>query len=146
MFARILSMVLAGGLLAAAGEPPPLAERLAKADVQRGEGIVRKQCAAACHTYDKGGAARVGPNLWDIVGRPIANREGYRYSRALKQRGAEGGVWTYEALDAYLAAPRKFVPATSMTFVGLSKPQARADVILYLRALSDDPHPLPEKP
>lgn len=130
----------------AAAADAPLTEFLAKADVQRGERIVSRQCATACHTYEKDGKARVGPNLWDVVGRRMATREGYRYSPALRRRGEEGGVWSYEALDAYLAAPPRFLPGTTMTFVGLKRPQDRADVILHLRWLSDDPQPLPEAP
>lgn len=134
-----ISAVLAAG-------PAPIAERLETANAQRGERVVSKQCAAACHTYERGAGPRVGPNLWDIVGKPMAAKDGYRYSRAMRARAEEDGVWTYEVLDAYLASPRKIVPGTSMTFVGLSKPQERADVILYLRSLSADPYPLPERP
>lgn len=136
------AVVMVFPVCAAAG--PDIAERLAAADTQRGERIVSTQCAAACHTYDRDGATRVGPNLWDVVGRPMAQRKDYSYSQAMRERAGQGGVWTWAALDAYLAAPRKFVPGTSMTFVGLGKAKDRADVLLYLRSLSDDPEPLPD--
>lgn len=127
----------------AAGDPAPVAERLADADVQRGERLMSKHCAAACHTYKQGAGARVGPNLWDVVGRPMTTKEGYRYSTAMRHRADDGGTWTYEALDTYLTSPRKFVPGTSMTFIGLKNPQERADIILFLRSLSNNPQPLP---
>lgn len=147
MLARLLPIAaLLGMPMAFAVDPASIAERLHEASVQRGERLVSKQCAAACHTYQEGAPGRVGPNLWDVVGKPVAAKEGYRYSRAMRERGREGAAWTYEALDTYLAAPRNFVPGTSMTFVGLKKPEERADVILYLRSLSDEPQPLPETP
>ncbi|MFP3945134.1 MAG: c-type cytochrome [Alphaproteobacteria bacterium] len=144
MFVRAAAIALL--LPAHAAAEAPLAERLAGADVQRGERIVSKKCAAACHTYEKGGSARVGPNLWGVAGKPMARRAGYGYSPAMRERAAQGGKWDGKTLDAYLANPRKFLPGTSMTFVGLRKAQDRADVIVYLRSLSDEPEALPEEP
>ncbi len=135
-----VAVLLLSPALAVAG--PTLVERLAAGDVQRGDRIVSRQCAVACHTFEKGGGALVGPNLWGIVGKPMARREDYRYSQVMRERAAQGGIWTWEALDAYLAGPRDFLPGTSMTFVGLERPQDRADVILFLRSLSDTPQPL----
>jgi cytochrome c len=89
---------------------------------------------------DKGGRHKVGPNLWDVVGRAKAGAGGYKFSRAL---AGLGGAWTFEDLDAYLAKPKAFAPGTKMTFNGVKKAADRAAVILYLRSLSDSPKPLP---
>lgn len=124
----------------------PIAKRLAAADLQKGERLLRRFCAAACHTFTEEGRHRVGPNLWDVVGKPMAAKPKARYSRALKKRAAKGGIWDYAALDAYIEAPRRFLPGGTMSFVGLKRAEDRAAVILYLRSLSDDPPPLPAAP
>lgn len=111
---------------------------LASADLANGEKI-SKRCAA-CHSFDKGGAHKVGPNLWDIVGAPQAHAEDYKYSDAVKNLG---GTWDYAALDAWLASPKEYVPGNKMTFAGLKKPEDRADLIAWMRTLSDQPQPLP---
>ncbi len=127
-----------GGSGAESGGGPALAALLASADPAAGRKVAKK--CAACHSFDKGGKNKVGPNLWDVVGAPKASREGYSYSGALS---ALGGEWTYQDLDAFLAAPKAFVPGTKMGFAGLKKPSDRAAVIAFLRSLSDDPKPLP---
>ncbi len=111
---------------------------LASADAGDGKKIFKK--CKACHTVDKGGRHKVGPNLWDVVGRAKAGAGGYKFSRAL---AGLGGAWTFEDLDAYLAKPKAFAPGTKMTFNGVKKAADRAAVILYLRSLSDSPKPLP---
>ena len=124
---------------AAAAEPTKsLAERLAAADPEAGKKVWRK--CKACHTIDKGGKKRIGPNLWNIVGRDVAAREGFKYSKGMV---AFGGQWTYERLDAYLTKPRKVVKGGKMSFVGLKKPKDRANVIAFLRTMADEPLPLP---
>ena len=75
-----------------------------------------------------------------MVGRDIASVEGFKYSEALT--GKEGD-WDYQKLDEYLAAPKKWAPGNKMAFVGIKKPEDRANVILYLRSLSENPAPLP---
>ena len=100
-----------------------------------------KQCQA-CHTFEKGGPNRVGPNLWGIVGRPRASeRAASTISAAMK---AKGGNWTFDELYKFLANPRGYIPGTNMTFAGLSRGQQRADVIDFLHTLSDSPLPLPK--
>ncbi len=112
---------------------------LASADAGAGEKIFGK--CKACHNADKGGANQVGPNLWNVVGAPIAHHEGFSYSPALA--GKSGGKWTYEELDTYLTSPKSFAPGTKMTFAGLTKAEDRANVIAFLRSRSDTPPPLP---
>jgi cytochrome c len=126
-------------------EAEPLAVRLAAANPEAGAAAFRK--CVACHTAEEGGANRVGPNLWDIVNRPIASHEGFSYSSAMREF-AEGGqqVWDYEHLVGFLAAPRSYIPGTAMAFAGIRNPQEEANLIAYLRTLSDDPAPLPEAP
>ncbi|MBM3597026.1 MAG: cytochrome c family protein [Alphaproteobacteria bacterium] len=116
----------------------PIAPLLAAAKAEEGEKKV-KACAA-CHTFDKGGANRVGPNLWNTIGEKKAGHSGFAYS---KQMVEKGGEWTYEELNQFLANPKAFVPGTKMAFAGLSKPQDRADVIAYMRGRADSPKPLP---
>jgi len=124
---------------AAARTPEPdIASLLASADAEEGAKVARK--CSACHTLDKGGPNRVGPNLWDVVDRPMGGHEGYSYSTAMK---GEEGKWTYEKLNHFLMSPRDFVPGTKMTFAGIKDDKDRADLIAYLRTLSDNPAPLP---
>jgi cytochrome c len=105
----------------------PIAHFLQTADAARGEAVFRK--CAACHNADNGGANSLGPNLWGMMGAAIAQRAGFAYSEPLKARG---GNWDWETMSAWLQSPRAFAPGTKMTFAGLSDPQERADVMLFL--------------
>jgi len=116
----------------------PMEAMMSKASTERGQATA-KQCLA-CHTFEKGGPNRVGPNLYGIVGRQRASEPGFNYSAAMK---AKGGTWTFGELYSFLANPRGYIPGTAMTFAGLSRGQQRADVIDYLNSLSDNPQPLP---
>jgi len=115
-----------------------LATLLADADPAAGKKAFSK--CKACHTVDDGGKNKVGPNLWDIVGKAKAGVDGFKYSGAFTDLGGE---WTYEDLDAFLAKPKEFAPGTKMTFAGMKKAGDRAAIIAYLRSLSDSPKPLP---
>ena len=92
---------------------------------------IAKQCAA-CHTFDKDGSTRVGPNLYGVFGAAKGAKQNYAYSSAMK---AKGGKWDAAALDGFLTAPMQYVVGTKMAFPGLKKPQDRADVIQYLQSL-----------
>jgi cytochrome c len=127
-----------------AAEVPPIAVRLETASVEAGENSAKK--CAACHTFDKGGQPKVGPNLWDVVGANVIHEEGFNYSPAMQAKGQEGMTWTFENLDQFLTNPKGFIPGTAMAFAGLKKPDERANVIAYLRTLSDNPVPLPAPP
>jgi cytochrome c len=113
---------------------------LASADVAAGQKVLRK--CTACHTVDEGGANKIGPNLWNVVGRGIASSDGYKYSKSLQEKS--GDAWSYENLDGFLGKPKEWAPGTKMSFAGLKKIQERADLIVYLRSLSSSPAPLPE--
>lgn len=129
----------AGDKAAPAAPEVPIATRLASADVGRGE-IAAKKCAT-CHTFDKGGRNLVGPNLWGIVGRPMASNDGFNYSTAMK---GHKGNWTFEELDKYVKNPLGMVPGTKMTFAGIQRGTERADLLVFLNAKSDSPQPLPK--
>lgn len=134
-----------GGGAPAAKEETPIGVLLASANAEAGERVF-KRCQA-CHTDTEGGPNKVGPNLWDLVNRPIATHEGFSYSAAMKEF-SEGGSkeWTYENLDVFIKAPKKDVPGTAMGFAGLSSDKDRADLIAYLSTMSNDPVPFPEPP
>jgi cytochrome c len=124
----------------AGGAAAPIAERLKTADATKGEQI-SKRCGA-CHDFTKGGPNKIGPNLWGIVGSHPAEVANYSFSDAMKAR--ESKTWTFEELDNFLAGPRNYVPGTKMTFIGLPKPDERADLIAWLAKQSDNPVPLPK--
>jgi cytochrome c len=130
----------AGGAAAAAAPVAldPIAPLLAKADAEAGKAVT-KNCTS-CHSFDKGGKNGVGPNLWDVVGNKQAHIAGFGYSPALQ---AAGGTWDYEKMNAFLANPKATVPGTRMAFAGLRRADDRANLIAYLRTLSDSPKPLP---
>lgn len=136
----IASATETGGEPAAAKAEPAisLAELLKNADAGAGERVARK--CVACHSFEKDGANKAGPHLFDIVGRPLGAVGGFAYSSALKQKG---GDWAYESLDAFIAKPKDYLPGTKMAFAGIRKPEQRADLIAYLRSLSESPKPLP---
>ncbi|MFC3074786.1 c-type cytochrome [Shinella pollutisoli] len=133
----------AGGGGAEAAAAVPIATLLASADASAGEAVFKK--CASCHTSEKGGPNKVGPGLWDVVNRPIASHEGFGYSAAMVTF-SEGQkvVWDFDHLNHFLAAPKKYIPGTAMGFAGLKKDDERANLIAYLRTLSDNPAPLPE--
>lgn len=118
--------------------PESVSALLAGADIAAGEKLIKK--CAACHSIDQGGANKVGPNLWNVVGAPKAGHDGFSYSSALT---ALGGAWTYEDLNHFLAKPKAFAPGTKMGFAGLKDADDRANLIAFLRTLSASPQPLP---
>jgi cytochrome c len=127
----------AGGGEAAAAVS--LGTLLASADAAKGADVA-KACQA-CHNFDKGGANKTGPNLWDIVERPIASHEGFSYSEVLT--ADKGKPWGYDHLAAFLKGPKKTYPGTKMAFGGIANDKKRADLIAYLASLSDAPKPFP---
>ncbi len=120
------------------GEIKPITELLANADVGAGKSLSEQHCEG-CHNLVKGGPS-LGPEIWNIVGRRVAGVSGFRYSPVFTELS---GKWTYESLNRYLARPAEVIPGTSMNFVGIADAQDRANLIVFLRMLSDQPVPLP---
>ena len=100
-------------------------------DAGKGKKVFNK--CKACHGIDEGGKNKLGPNLWNTVGGPIAAAEGYKYSKALIAYGEEAGTWNEENLDAWLKKPKDLVRKTKMIFPGLKKEEDRANLIAYLK-------------
>jgi cytochrome c len=125
----------------AAGKAPggEILALIATADPKQGEAELA--LCKVCHTFDKGGATLIGPNLYGVVGKKIASHEGVTYTPALK---AKEGDWTYENLDLWLTNPQAFASGTSMAFPGMPDIKKRAAVIAYLRSNAESPIPLPE--
>lgn len=117
--------VLATAATAAAFASPP-------GDPERGEQVYQR--CIGCHSLDRD---RTGPHHAGVFGRRVGGVDGFNYSDAMRKAGAAGMVWNEETLDAFLKAPRKFLPGTRMGYAGVKDDQERADLIAYLRAQSD---------
>lgn len=109
-------------------ETVDIATMIKNADIDAGAKVFKK--CATCHTLTQGGANKVGPNLYGVIGKKRASISGFAYSNAMK---AKGGVWTIEDMNIWLAKPKDFVPGTKMGFAGLKKDKDRANVIAYLK-------------
>ena len=115
-----------------------IAARMALVDVDNREKIFKK--CAACHSINKGGKHKIGPALYNVVGRKVGVVEDYKYSKALI---AYEKNWTFEELNGFLIKPAKHIKGTKMAYAGLRKEADRASVIKYLNENSDNPLPLP---
>jgi cytochrome c len=128
-----------GGAAPAAPAAASIDTLLASASAERGAEVA-KQCQA-CHNFQEGQGPKIGPDLYNVVGRKIASAPGFNYSSALKSKN---GNWDFKTLNTWLTKPSAFAPGTAMTFAGLSNDKQRADVIAYLDTLSPNPVPLPK--
>ena len=111
---------------------------MAMGDAASGEKIFKK--CAACHSIEKGGKNKIGPALYNVVGRKVGGVADYKYSKALAKYEKK---WTFEELNGFLIKPAKWIKGTKMAYAGLRKEKDRASVIKYLNENSDSPLPLP---
>lgn len=122
----------------------PIADLMAKADPAKGEQLFKK--CMSCHTNVKGAGNKVGPNLYGVVGRPVAHIADFSYSAGMKAFSNGGKeTWTFDHLNHFLTSPKNFVKGTAMGFAGDKKDEERADIIAFLNQHSDAPLPLPTK-
>lgn len=123
-----------------AAGPEPIDTLLAGADAAAGKAVATKKCGV-CHTFDKGGAKKIGPNLYDVFGEPVAaERDGFAFSSALTAHKSE--TWTVDELNHWLFNPQAFAKGSKMVFAGLPDTKERANVVAFLNSLSDKPKPL----
>ena len=115
-----------------------IATIMALGDAASGEKIFKK--CAACHSINKGGKNKIGPALYNVVGRAVGGVDDYKYSKALASYGKE---WTFEELNGFLTKPSSYLKGTKMSYAGLRKEKDRASVIQYLNQNSDSPKLLP---
>ncbi|MBW3559528.1 MAG: c-type cytochrome [Proteobacteria bacterium] len=134
---------------AAGGDGGPAPDRLLDwgtllVSANTADGATASKKCASCHTFEQGGPNGTGPNLFGVLGGPIAGKAGYAYSDALKAHaGAVGGRWTLDEMNAFLLAPQRHVPGTKMTFVGLKKEDERVNLVAYLNTMTASPVPIP---
>ncbi|MFZ3032982.1 MAG: cytochrome c family protein [Parvibaculum sp.] len=142
--AFVVEGVVAEGETAQAEAPAPevpLPVLLAQADVAKGEKESKK--CQACHNLQEGAGAKIGPDLYGIVGRKVASMPGFSYSAAMKAHGAKAPTWTFDELFHFIDNPRGYIDGTAMSFAGIKKPQQRADLVAYLNTLGSN-LPLPK--
>ncbi len=128
-----------------AAKPPAttvsIGQMLASGNAKKGAKVAKK--CFACHSFDKGGKNKVGPNLYAIVGKNIGAAKGFKYSPAMKKYAGKSGSWKYANLVAFLKKPKSVVKKTKMAFAGLKKEKDMANLIAYLRTNASTPVPLP---
>jgi len=137
---HVVGVVASASTAAAPAEEtlPDFGTVLKAADVTAGKTVAGK--CEQCHDISKGGPNKIGPELWDIVGRPRATEPGFSYSSAMM---SDHSPWTYAALFKYLKSPQGVVPGTKMSFAGLSSANDRINLLAYLRTEADSPAPIP---
>ncbi len=136
---KIEGVEVAGGGAKKEKLAEPILAMIATADIARGQKL-SKACAA-CHSFDKGGANGVGPNIWNIVNRKKQDVSGFSYSGVLNSQG--GDVWTYAELNKFLWKPKKYAKGTKMNYIGIKKPEDRAAMVAWLATLAASPKPAP---
>ena len=131
-------VTVAAAAVAPTPEPAPkpkvvtVEDLLAKADPVRGEKLA--EACGQCHSFSKIGGAEFGPGLYGVVGRPKHSFPGFAYSDGIKRLT---GNWTVTDIDTWITSPKTFAAGTRMSFPGEPDPAKRADIIAYLRTLSD---------
>lgn len=124
--------------------PPDWGTVLPTADLAAGEAAFAR--CQACHDGHQGGADKIGPNLYGVVGGPVEHRAGFAYSDAMTKHKGEVSTWTYDALNSFITAPAKYIPGTKMSFAGIRDTQTRINLIAWLRTQgsTNDPIPAPD--
>ena len=115
-----------------------IAALLSTGDLAHGEKVFKK--CSACHSIKSGGGNKIGPALYNVVGRKVGVLDDYKYSKALAEYEKN---WSFEELNGFLLKPKDWIKGTKMAYAGLRKEKDRASVILYLNKYSDSPLPLP---
>ena len=115
-----------------------IAALLSTGDLAHGEKVFKK--CSACHSIESGGGNKIGPALYNVVGRKIGSISDYKYSKALIEYGKN---WNFEELNGFLLKPQSWIKGTKMAYAGLRKEKDRASIIKYLNQNSDNPQPLP---
>ena len=115
-----------------------IAALLSTGDLAHGEKVFKK--CSACHSIKSGGGNKIGPALYNVVGRKVGVLDDYKYSKALAKYEKN---WSFEELNGFLLKPKDWIKGTKMAYAGLRKEKDRASVILYLNKYSDSPLPLP---
>ena len=121
-----------------ATETVDISALMALADLDHGKKVFKK--CAACHSINQGGGNKIGPALYNVVGRNVGGVSDYKYSKSM---AAFGNEWTFEQLNGFLIKPAKWMKGTKMAFAGLKKEKDRASVIAYMNQNGDNPTPLP---
>ena len=111
---------------------------LALGNVEHGKSVFKK--CSACHTINKGGSNKIGPALWDVIGKQAGSVAEYKYSKSLLSHGK---IWSFSEINGFLIKPSKWIRGTKMAFAGLKDEKDRASVILYLNLQSENPIPIP---
>ena len=111
---------------------------LAMGSVDHGQKVFKK--CSACHSVKKNGKNKIGPALYNIIGRNMAGLENYKYSKALIDFGKS---WTFDEMNSFLIKPQSYIKGTKMAFAGLKKEKERASIILFMNQYSDNPLSLP---
>jgi len=115
-----------------------IAAIMASGDLDVGKKVFKK--CAACHSIAKDGGNKIGPALYNVVGRAVGGLSDYKYSKTLATYSKE---WTFEELNGFLIKPATYLKGTKMSYAGLRKEKDRASVIMYMNQNSDNPKPLP---
>ena len=111
---------------------------MAMGDLDTGKKVFKK--CAACHSINMGGKNKIGPALYNVVGRAVGGVQDFKYSKSLASYGKE---WTFEELNGFLIKPATWIKGTKMSYAGLKKEKDRASVIMYLNQNNDNPELLP---